>query len=86
MPSPVQTPLPTRQVPPVRALKVERIAPGFAAIDIGSEQLFVAVAHVPVRSFGTFTSDVRALCAYLQDAGVSQVAMEATGVYSDAAL
>lgn len=64
-----------------RACAVEHIAPGYAAIDIGAEHLFVASAHAPVRRYRTFTSEVRALCAWLREQGVSKVAMEATGVY-----
>ena len=34
-----------------------------------------------VRSYGTMTRDLRALAGYLQQMGVTHVAMEATGVY-----
>ena len=34
-----------------------------------------------VRPFGTFTADLEALAAWLQECGVTTVAMEATGVY-----
>ena len=36
---------------------IDTILPGFAAIDIGAEKLFVAVAGEPVKSFGTFTTE-----------------------------
>lgn len=61
--------------------KIERIEPGVAAIDIGSESLFVAVAEQPVKRFGTFTSEIILLGEYLQGQNVERVAMEATGVY-----
>lgn len=52
-----------------------------AGIDVGSEQLFVAVIDGPVRRFDTFTSSLEALRDHLVSHGVTTVAMEATGVY-----
>ena len=56
-----------------------------AGIDIGSERHMVAVpegrAEVAVREFGTFTADLVALAEWLQQCGVTTVAMESTGVY-----
>ena len=34
----------------------------------------------PVRVFGTFTSDLRKLVEWLQQCGITTVAMESTGV------
>ena len=56
-----------------------------AGIDIGSEQHMVAVPEgrdeVSVREFGTFTADLKAIADWLQQCGVTTVAMESTGVY-----
>jgi len=56
-----------------------------AGVDIGSERHFVAVPEgrdeVSVREFGTFTTDLQALAAWLKQCGVTTVAMESTGVY-----
>ncbi len=56
-----------------------------AGIDIGSERHMIAVPEgrdeVSVREFGTFTVDLRALADWLQQCGVTTVAMESTGVY-----
>jgi transposase len=56
-----------------------------AGIDIGSERHMVAVpegrAEVSVREFGTFTADLNALADWLQECGITTVAMESTGVY-----
>jgi transposase len=56
-----------------------------AGIDIGAEEIFVAVPTDrvldPVRSFGTFTRDLHELADWLRDCGVRTVAMESTGVY-----
>ncbi len=56
-----------------------------AGIDIGSEHHMVAVpegrAEVAVREFSTFTADLNALADWLQQCGVTTVAMESTGVY-----
>src|SRR5258705_6107937 len=54
-------------------------------IDIGSERHMVAVPEgrdeVSVREFGAFTADLQALADWLQQCGVTTVAMESTGVY-----
>ena len=60
---------------------IDTILPGFAAIDLGATKIFAAIATAPVKSFGTFTAELRALCAWLQEHQVHCVAMEATGVY-----
>lgn len=56
-----------------------------AGIDIGSEQHMVAVPEgrdtVSVHEFGTFTTDLEAIAAWLKQCGVTTVAMESTGVY-----
>lgn len=52
-----------------------------AGIDVGSEQLYVAVVNGPVKIFDTFTESLHALRDYLLASGISSVAMEATGVY-----
>ncbi len=56
-----------------------------AGIDIGSEHHMVAVpegrAEVAVREFSTFTAELNALADWLQQCGVTTVAMESTGVY-----
>jgi transposase len=59
---------------------IESILPGFAALDLGNEKIFVAVPNAPVRSFGAFSSDLRLLSAWLKENHVRFVAMEATGV------
>ena len=56
-----------------------------AGMDIGSEEIFVAVPddhdEEPVRCFSTFTSDLHALADWLKRCGITTVAMESTGVY-----
>ncbi len=56
-----------------------------AGVDIGSERHMVAVPEgrdeVSVREFGAFTADLNALADWLQQCGVTTVAMESTGVY-----
>src|ERR1035438_3389711 len=53
-----------------------------AGIDIGSMEIFVAVSPhrdaEPVRSFGTFTSDLEAIADWLQAGEVRRVGMEIT--------
>jgi transposase len=62
-------------------IQIDKIEEGVAAIDIGSQSYFVAVANQPVRQFGTFTGEIRQVAEYLRGQGVQRVAMEATGVY-----
>jgi transposase len=56
-----------------------------AGIDIGSQEHWVAVppesASQPVRRFGACTADLETVVAWLQQCGVTTVAMESTGVY-----
>ena len=59
--------------------------PDAAGIDIGAEEIFVAVPADrdidPVRPFGTFTRDLIALADWLRQCNIRSVAMESTGVY-----
>jgi transposase len=68
-----------------RALQPRFFRPNAAGIDIGATELFAAVPAdrdvEPVRSFGTFTSDLRAMAQWLLECGIDTVAMESTGVY-----
>lgn len=61
------------------------IHPDCAGIDIGSREHWVAVdparCEQPIRSFTSFSDDLYALADWLDEIGIVQVAMEATGVY-----
>ena len=61
------------------------IEPHAAGIDVGATEIFVAVPQdrdpSPVRSFETFTEDLHRLKNWLQQCGITTVAMESTGVY-----
>ena len=50
-------------------------------IDVGSSKIFVSPDGMEVKSFDTFTSDYYQCAEYLQQKGIKEVAMEATGVY-----
>jgi transposase len=56
-----------------------------AGIDVGASELFVCIATNPskqeVRSFPTFTADLKGMIDWLKNSGVKSVAMESTGVY-----
>jgi transposase len=64
---------------------LEQINHHAAGIDIGSREHYVAIPagrdSVVVRSFGTFTADLHALADWLQQCGITTIAMESTGVY-----
>lgn len=61
------------------------LKPDAAGIDIGSRSHWVAIGadrdDKPVREFGTFTSSLHQLGAWLVSKGIKTVAMESTGVY-----
>jgi transposase len=71
------------QVSAWEGLKV--IHPNAAGLDIGSEEIWAAVAPErtaeAVRQFGTYTPDLHGLADWLMACGVDTVAMESTGVY-----
>jgi transposase len=56
-----------------------------AGIDVGASELFVCIAKTSskqeVRSFSTFTSDIKHMIDWLKENKVESVAMESTGVY-----
>jgi len=71
--------------------KVEVIYQRCAGLDVGKDEV-VACTRVPagasgggrrqeVRTYKTFSSGLAALADWLQDQGVTQVVMEATGQY-----
>ena len=68
-----------------KGLSLERIEVNAAGIDVGATEIFVAVPpdrdQHPVRSFKTFTDDLRQMAAWLVQCGITTVAMESTGVY-----
>lgn len=61
------------------------LQPNAAGIDIGAEEIFVAVPAdrdpEPIRRFRTFTPDLHELADWLTRCGIRSVAMESTSVY-----
>jgi transposase len=59
--------------------------PKCAGIDVGASELFVCIAknssEQEVRSFPTFTADLKRMIDWLKSHGVKSVSMESTGVY-----
>jgi len=68
-----------------REVKLPVLRPDAAGVDIGAEEIFVAVPadrdSEPVRRFATFTQDLNALADWLTACHIHTVAMESTGVY-----
>jgi transposase len=66
-------------------LGLEVMNPKAAGIDIGNAEHWVAVPPSmdsnPVRSFGCFTADLKAMARWLNECGIRTVAMQSTGVY-----
>ena len=69
----------------VQVNALEQINPHAAGIDVGAEEVWVAVPpdrdEESVRVFPTFTADLRRMAEWLKACGIKTVAMEATGVY-----
>src|SRR6516225_7647358 len=61
------------------------LEPNAAGIDVGAREMSVAVPPGrdanPVRVFATFTEDLERLTDWLEQCGVTTVALESTGVY-----
>ena len=70
--------------PTARMEKLPVLRPNAAGIDIGSEELWVAVPAdrevEPVRCFSSFTEGLQALTDWLKECGMETVALESTGV------
>lgn len=66
-------------------LGLEVVHPKAAGIDVGNEEHYVAVPpHMdeePVRRFGCFTADLKAMADWLLGCGIQTVALQSTGVY-----
>lgn len=56
-----------------------------AGLDVGSEEIFACVpierSEQPIKRFGTFTPDLKALAEWLVACRIKTVALESTGVY-----
>jgi transposase len=65
--------------------KMPIVHPNAAAIDVGATMHMAAVradrTPEPVRSFGTFTTDLHRLVDWFAECGVETIVMESTGVY-----
>jgi hypothetical protein len=61
------------------------LEPNAAGIDVGAREMFVAVPpgrdENPVRVFATFSEDLERLTDWLEQCGLTTVALESTGVY-----
>jgi len=64
---------------------LSQLNPKCAGIDVGAAELFVCIAKnsskQEVRSFSTFTADIKHMIDWLKKNKVESVAMESTGVY-----
>ena len=64
---------------------LEIVHPNAAGIDVGGSEHWVAISPdrdpEPVRPFGCFTADLRAMAQWLIEKGVRSVALQSTGVY-----
>lgn len=74
-----------RKAQSVSAPTLHCIQPNAAGVDVGANEIYVAVPPErdlqPVRCFATFTADLHAAADWLQHCHIETVAMESTGVY-----
>lgn len=61
--------------------KLQQIHPNCAGVDVGSARIFIGLEDEPVRSFATYTNSLKQAVDYLLRHGITELAMEATGVY-----
>ena len=61
--------------------KLQRIRSNCAGVDIGSSKIFIGIEDHPVRSFDTYTNSLKEAVKYITESGVTELAMEATGIY-----
>jgi transposase len=77
--------MPRKKGKPKSDRAISMVHPNAAAIDVGATLLMAAVraerTPEPVRSFGTFTTDLHRLVEWFAECGVETVAMESTSVY-----
>jgi transposase len=75
----------TKQMRGKSTRQLRTVYPLAAGIDIGATTHVVAVPperdERPVRSFRTFSDDLRRLAQWLSEVGITTIAMESTGVY-----
>lgn len=73
------------KTPKIKPALLNLLNPQCAGIDVGAAELFVCIAKdsstQEVRSFSTFTADLRQMIDWLKNNGIKSVAMESTGVY-----
>lgn len=71
--------------PKTKPASLSQLNPKCAGIDVGAAELFVCIAKNPqeqeVRSFSTFTADIKLMIDWLKKNKVESIAMESTGVY-----
>lgn len=67
-----------------KPMKVDIVNLNCAGIYVGNKSHFVAIAQrlEDVKEFGVYADDLRAICLHLEENGITTVAMESTGNYS----
>src|SRR4030042_1581044 len=64
-------------------MELDVVNPHCAGIDVGSRSHFVAIGQelIDVREFGVYADDLKEICSWLKENGITSVAMESTGAY-----
>lgn len=75
--------MPKKELTPFNAKKavLKKINYNVAGIDLGSEEMFIAIIEKGVRKFSTFTNGIEEASEYLKSEGIKKIVMEATGIY-----
>ena len=61
--------------------KLQQIRENAAAIDVGSQKIFVGLPDGSVSNYGTFTTELMSAVQFLKAHQITSVAIESTGVY-----
>ena len=61
--------------------KLQQIRTSCAGADVGSAAIFIGIEGQPVKQFDTYTGSLQQDVSYVKEQGITDFAMEATGVY-----
>jgi transposase len=61
--------------------KLHQIRANCAGADVGSAKIFIGIQEQPVKQFDTYTGSLQQAVNYVKEQGITEFAMEATGIY-----
>jgi transposase len=66
-----------------KKIEMDIVNPNCAGIDVGSRSHFVSIGQAmeDVKEYGVYADDLIGICKWLEESGITSVAMESTGTY-----